>query len=331
MSTPEALWHLARPRMWPYVMMLVGAGYGWAHWDRALDARGLEHVPVVMLAWTLLHAGTLWINSAVDRDEGEVLLGRAVPPPRGTMQYGYAALVGTVLLGSLAGVTVGVVAALCATLSVLYSHPRFFWKGDALGGPAVNLIGYGLASPMVGFVIVGVPATPRTLVVWPLMGLAVLGMFFAAQAFQGEEDRQRGYHTLVATHGSAVVISAARWCINVSVAGGVVLALIGWLPRSCLVCVPGWWVLDRWLVAWAREPNGGTEAWARGFTKRLLWVGLLGLFAALGDYVWDSWQNRPVAGLGTEAGHPPDRPLLPPGQMRLWERSVGGVIQETLP
>lgn len=322
----RALWHLGRPTMLPYVLMLVGAGYGWAHWDRALETRGLGDLGWVLAAWTCLHVGTLWLNAAVDRDEGEVLFGRAVKPPWLTGPSAYVALAATVLLASFAGIGPALAAAACVVLSVLYSHPATLWKGHPLGGPAVNLFGYGLLSPLVGFLVVDVPTTLRSVVVWLLLGVAVLGMYFAAQAFQADEDRERGYRTLVATHGPGVVLRAARACIALAITSGLLLAAAGWLPRACLLCLPGWWVLDRWLVAWSAAPEGGSAAWARGFTQRLLWVGLIGLAGAFADYARDSYQGRPVAGLGTQAGHPPDRPLLPPREMRLWEARSGLVL-----
>ena len=49
-----AWWHLSRPRMLPYVLMLVLAGYGWAHWDRALAAQRPDRLVLVLLAWSLL-------------------------------------------------------------------------------------------------------------------------------------------------------------------------------------------------------------------------------------------------------------------------------------
>ncbi|MCA9571391.1 MAG: hypothetical protein KC656_26310, partial [Myxococcales bacterium] len=64
------LWTLARPRLMPFVVGLVVLGYAWAHWDRALVVRGGRELLVVCVAWALLHAGTLWLNAALDRDEG---------------------------------------------------------------------------------------------------------------------------------------------------------------------------------------------------------------------------------------------------------------------
>ena len=50
----------------------------------------------------------------------------------------------------------------------------------------------------------------RTVVVWLCGGSGVLGCYFAVQAFQADEDRARGYRTLVATHGPKAVLLAGR-------------------------------------------------------------------------------------------------------------------------
>lgn len=319
LPTWQALWVLSRPKLLPYVLLLVAAGWGWAHWDRALVLQDGRAFGLVLIAWTLLNAGTLWLNAALDRDEGEVLMGRAVPPPPGIVGYAYVALVGCVLLAFAADLVAGLAGLGGAALAVAYSHPRLAWKQHPLGGPFVNFVGYGLLSPLAGYAVVDVGTTLRTLVVWPLGALGVLGCYFAAQAFQGAEDAARGDRTLVATHGPRVTLQVARLCIGIGIVGGATLAAVGWLPRVCLVVLPlGWWV-DRWLVAWSSQPEGGDERWARGLAKRLLISGLLALALAIGDYVRASYAREPVAGLNTVGGHPPDRPLLAPAAMRRWE------------
>lgn len=304
-----ALFRLARPRLLPYVLGLVLLGFAWAHWDRALTLRGGEGIVWVLLAWTALHAGTLWLNAALDQDEGEVLFGRPVRPPAGTSIAAYVALALTVPLAWFGHPLAGVAGLVCALLAVGYSHPRLAWKGHPLGGPVVNIVGYGLLSPLAGWAVVAVPPDPRTVLVWILFALAIFGTYLAAQAFQQDEDRGRGYRTLVATHGPRVVLQGARITIGIAMIGGLFLAAIGWLPRICLVGVVGWGAVDRQLSAWANLPNGGTEADARGFATRMLFAALLGIVLALGQYTVDSLSRRPVAGLGTVAGHPPDTPI----------------------
>ena len=323
---------LARPRLLPYVALLPLVGYGWAHWDRALTPVDGPGILVVMLAWALLHAGTLWLNAAVDRDEGEVLLGESIPVPPGIEAWGYLALAACVALAAAVDPISGVAALICAVLAVLYSHPRTLWKGHPVLGPFTNLAGYGLLSPLAGWAVVDVPPDARTAAVWGLGGLGILGVYFAAQAFQQEEDTARGYRTLVATHGPRGAVLAGRWCIGVGFLAAVALAVLGWFPRICLLAAPlGVWV-DAWFVRWAREPDGGGEVWARGMANRLFVAGLAVLVLVLGVYVDQARRDVPVAGLGTAAGLPPDRPLLGPHAMGRWERAraLDGVPHPTL-
>jgi 4-hydroxybenzoate polyprenyltransferase len=322
-QTARALWILSRPRLAPYVVTLTLVGFVWAHWDRALRLRGGSEWLLVAAAWLALHAGTLWLNAALDRDEGEVLYGRAIPPPPGVAGYGYAALALSVLLAVLAGPIAGACAALCVVLSVLYSHPATRWKGHPLGGPLVNGLGYGLLSSLAGWSAAGVSANPRTVVIWLLSSLGVMGCYFAAQAFQGQEDAERGYRTFVVTHGPAATLRLARLCLAAGFVGGMILSIVGWFPRVCLAGMPMWLWVDDWLRRWAAQPGGGSAAHAQTMARRLLVSVLVCLTLVCGEYVRESFAREPVAGLGTLAGHPVDRPRLPPRELIAWEKASG--------
>ena len=189
--------------------------------------------------------------------------------------------------------------------------PRLALKGHPLGGPVVNIVGYGLLSPAAGWSVVDVTLNPRTAAVWALCALGIFGTYLAAQAFQGDEDAARGYRTLVATAGPEAVLRAARASVGLALLGGMTLAAIGWLPRLCLFGTIGWWIVDRHLARWSRLEGGGTEADARGFTQKMLYAALLGVGLALAQYTADSLAFRPVAGLGTASGHPSDRAISP--------------------
>ncbi len=319
-ETLSALWAHARPKFSIYLLLLVLAGYGWAHWDRALTVRNPGPLVLVLLGWWLLNAGTLWLNAELDQDEGPVLLGtRAARPPH-LWAWGYGALALAVGIVAIAHPLAGLACGLSAGLAVLYSHPRTVWKGHPLGGPLVNGLGYGLLTPLAGWAVVDVSPTPRTLVVWGLGLIGVLGCYFSAQAFQGPEDAARGYRTLVVTHGPEATIGAARALVAAALLGACALAVVGWIPRACLVIAPLALWNDAWFRAWLAQPGGGTEASAREMARRLLLTGLAGFALATVVYLNDSFQGRPVAGLGTAAGHPADRPLLSPAAMRAWER-----------
>ena len=305
MSTARALWLLSRPRLLPAVVLLVLGGFGLAHWDRALPLRGAVELSWVLAAWIALNAGTLWLNASVDRDEGEVFYGEAVAPPAGLAGYAYAALAVCVALALPAGPVCATLAAACAALAVLYSHPRTLWKGHPVLGPAVNVVGYGWLSPLAGAACLAVPLTARVALIVGIVGVAVLGGYFAAQAFQHDEDRARGYRTLVVTHGPRTTVWAARLCLGIAWGGVMVLAVVGWLPRALLLGLPLWLWVDRYATRWLCDPEGGTEADARELARRVAWVVLAGFLLIFAQYVVSSFAGEPVAGLGTAAGHPP--------------------------
>ncbi|MCB9682819.1 MAG: hypothetical protein H6733_15235 [Alphaproteobacteria bacterium] len=307
---------LARPRLLPFVLALPLLGFGWAHWDHALPATGVDRLPWLLAAWTALHAGTLWLNAALDRDEGPVLLGASVAPPRGVVGVGGLALGVAVVLGARAAAGVGVIAAVSAALAVAYSwpgRPDRAWKGHPVLGPLVNVVGYGVLSPWAGWWLADVTAGPRTVAVEGVVMAGVAGCYLAAQAWQGAEDRARGYRTLVAVAGPAATLRGVRLCLGVAFALAVGLACIGWLPRALLLALaPGWWAVDAHVRAWARRGSGGGPGDAVQLARRIGWTTVAVVVVATGVYVRDSLRGGPVAGLATEGGQPPPAAVRAP-------------------
>ncbi len=289
----------ARPRLLPFVLLLVLAGYGWAHWESALPLTSAWGLVMVLLSWTALHSGTLWWNAARDRDEGPVLFGE--PGRGGSVPAALIALVTSVLLAASVGPWAASCAAVSALLAVGYSHSKIAWKGHPFLGPLVNFLGYGLLSPAVGYAVVGPTVGPRTVLIWVFSGIGVLSMYFVAQAFQQDEDRSRGDRTLVATGGPRAAIAAARICLAVAASGGLVLVLAGWLPTLLGCSVPLWFWVDRGLRSATHSPS---EMWARAMVFRLGAAAVAALLFALMSYVADSSSGGPVAGLATNGGHP---------------------------
>jgi 4-hydroxybenzoate polyprenyltransferase len=280
------------------VLGLPAFGYGFAHWDRALDLVAPLRVVLVLAAWWFLSAGTLWLNAALDRDEGEVLMGPTAAVPAGVERWGFAGLVLSVALAALAGTVAGACAGGCALLAVLYSHPAIAWKGHPLLGPLTNVLGYGLLSPVAGWSVVGAEPAPRSLAALLMVGGWVGATYFGAQAFQGDEDRRRGYRTLVVSHGPQAVVTVTRALFAATFLAGGSLAALGVFPRAVLFGVPAWLLLDRHLAAWAREPEPGA-AGGRGMLRRATVLALTVLVAVTVEHVWNSLLGRPPAGLGT--------------------------------
>lgn len=302
LSVPRAAVVLARPAMVPWLWLLVCLGFGFGHWDHAAPLQGaaaVERLGVVLFAWTLLHVGAMWRNAARDRDTGPVMFGRAVPVPRGLGVAGDAALLGAGLAGLLGPPVAAVSVAVCALLGVAYSHPGAAWKGHPVLGPAVNVVGYGLLSPLAGWSAAGLPATPRLLSLLLGSSLALAGLTFAAQVFQGAEDAARGDRTLVVTHGPAVCVEAARWLFLLALGVLLVQAAIGWLPRLLLlVAVPGLG-MARHLASWAREPLLDGPGQARRTFQWMVGIGVLLVGLALVDFALGTHTGQPVSGLGT--------------------------------
>jgi 4-hydroxybenzoate polyprenyltransferase len=297
---------LARPKLLPFVLGLPLLGFGFAHWDRAMPLTGADGLLWLLAGWTALHIGTLWLNASVDRDEGAVLFGsRAEPPDQlGFGAWGMLVLAPILSLG--AAPEVAAICAVCSLLAVGYSAPFTLWKGHPIGGPVVNGLGYGLLSPAAGWLLVGQPMTPRAGVVGLLLCAAVLGVYFAAQGFQEDEDAARAYRTLVVTHGPQRTLDLAGALLSAAFLGAMGLALLGWLPRSILLSS----VLAVWAISWFRQwrstAGGGTEADARELVRRIALVGLGCFCLAFVEYAHESLNGEAVAGMGTPSGHPPD-------------------------
>jgi 1,4-dihydroxy-2-naphthoate octaprenyltransferase len=316
-----AWWRLARPAGLWLPPLLPALGYGFAHWDRAVPAWRPAALGWLILAWAALQAGTLWLNAARDRDTGPVLLGHPTPIPHGTVTLGRAALLAAVALALPAGPLPALCAAGCAGLALLYSHPRHPWKAHPVGGPVVNVVGYGLLSPLAGWAILPAPPTARAGLTLGLCALTVLGWTWAAQAFQEAEDKARGDRTLVATHGPRAALGAA-WLSTTAVTLGVaVLVVVGWYPRACGVALPALLMGNGLLLRWRARAPGAVEP-----VRGVIAAGLVGLVLMVGGataaHLWADHHDRPVAGLGTAAGHPPDRPRLPPSRLLLEDARI---------
>jgi len=249
--------------------------------------------------WVVAHAGTMWLNAALDDDQGEVLLGRPVQVPKRAALYGYLAIGGAVAVSWTIDRVTFACAAICAVLSVLYSHPKLALKPTPLGGPLVNGLGYGALSPIAGWAATGAPLTWRAVITVALGVVFLLGIYWMAQVFQYEEDAERGYRTLVVTAGPKVTLRVASVCLVVSAGAAVALCAVGVYPRAVLASVPFWiWMLVH-LRRWAEAPDGGTQKHA----DRLVLIVTLAVVAAIagayGHQVHAILNGLPTGGCGT--------------------------------
>lgn len=306
-ATAGALFWLARPGGTVLLLLVPAMGYGMALWNYAMLPWRPEALLGVLLAWVLLSAGTLWLNAALDGDEGAALFASPTGRPAGLRRWGAGALAAAVLLAALSDRGAGLACGLCAALAVLYSHPRTAWKGRPVLGPLVNVAGYGILSPLAGWSVAEVPMNLRTATAFGALALVVLGSTFAAQAFQQQDDARRGYRTLVVTHGPAACLRAAHGLIHASVAVVAALMVAGYYPRLCLLGLPVFGLAEQRMRAWRRKPGGGQPGDAVGVMTRLLLGAVVLIALAYADLAYTAlWTEDPPGGAGTAVGSTPE-------------------------
>jgi 4-hydroxybenzoate polyprenyltransferase len=215
-SFPAAALAHTRPRSWPVVAghLLAGAIAG------APPDRLVAQAPWILAAaalWAVaLNGGTLALNGAVDRDEGDVGYLDAPPaPPRGLaafglglMAAGLAAAWGLAAAGA-AGPALPWLFAGCLLLSLLYSVPPIRLKARAGWDLLVNMAGYGAATFLAGWAATGAPPDAAILVAGAGFGLLFAALYPLTQIYQIEEDARSGARTLAVRLGRRRALALA--------------------------------------------------------------------------------------------------------------------------
>ena len=244
----DTILHL-RPRSWPVVFahfcagaLVVVARGGEAGASPAFAGMTLVAVALGGFIWTvLLNGGTLAINSAFDRDTGDIGYLDSPPPiPRGLAGVSVALmLLGLALAWLLGGAFFWCYAA-CLLLSLLYSVPPVRLKAVAGADVVVNMAGYGTLTFAAGCAAAGLLDT----VGWLLA--ASFGFLFGAfypmtQIYQIPEDRARGDRTLSIIIGPRRVLGLSLLAIAVAVVLQVVAGMRGGMSGGgfAVLLVPG--------------------------------------------------------------------------------------------
>lgn len=225
-----------RPAEWPIMAAhtLVGSVLA-VGLDGFLQGEHLGSILLGIGLWVVcLNGGTLALNSAFDRDEGDIAYLRQPPaPPAHLATFGFS-LMALGLLGAFF-VPAGYLAAygVCLGLSILYSVPPFRLKAVPGADWVVNMVGFGVLTPYAGWAATGIPLDR----VHGLVLLAFCPLFAAlyplTQIYQLEEDRNRGDRTL------ALMLGVRRSLVVSLVAASVAFALLalagtwaGWGPQD---------------------------------------------------------------------------------------------------
>jgi lycopene elongase/hydratase (dihydrobisanhydrobacterioruberin-forming) len=193
-----------RPFEWPII-----AGHTFAGYLLAVGVSGALRGDDLMPAlfgiglWVVcLNGGTLALNSAYDRDEGDIAyLRRPPPPPRHLAAFGLGLMGVGAFLAVLLPSGYVVAYLICLILSVLYSVPPFRFKAVAGVDWIINMLGFGTLTPFAGWSAAGVPVGPVGRLI--LLGFCPLfaGLYPLTQIYQMEDDARRGDRTLAIVLG----------------------------------------------------------------------------------------------------------------------------------
>ncbi|MDP1830660.1 MAG: prenyltransferase [Geothrix sp.] len=253
------LLHL-RPLEWPIMTahFLLGTllALGW----------GLPARPT-LLGWlvfvALMNGGTLAINSAFDRDEGDIGYLKAPPkPPEHLLAFSSTLLGASAVLGFLLPLPFALINLACIVMSVLYSVPPARLKARAGWDLLINCVGFGLLTPLAGWALTGRPFSGAILLASAGFAFLFAALYPMTQIYQVAEDSRRGDRTLVIQVG--VGRSLALALLAALVAHGCLMAGVLAMGRSPLPLVPSLlaWsvVLLPWLRGWRTWTDRQHEA-----------------------------------------------------------------------
>jgi lycopene elongase/hydratase (dihydrobisanhydrobacterioruberin-forming) len=259
----DYLLHL-RPAEWPIMAAHTAVGYLLAV-GLVGAGRGERLVPALvgLALWVVcLNGGTLALNSAFDRDEGDIAyLRRPPPPPR----YLAGFSIGLMVVGQVIAFGLpepfAMLYAVCFVLSVAYSVPPLRLKAVAGADWLINMWGFGTLTPAAGWAATGIPlVTARGLVLLAFCPLFA-SLYPLTQLYQVEEDTRRGDRTLATALGIrrslTVSVAAAALAFAVFATAGLASgwrlgASDGWRWAALAVALLAWTaVLLPWRAHWA--------------------------------------------------------------------------------
>ncbi|HEU5305100.1 MAG TPA: UbiA family prenyltransferase [Gemmatimonadales bacterium] len=193
-----------RPAEWPVMAAHTGVGFLLA--VGVSGAAEGEHLAPALLGlglWVVcLNGGTLALNSAYDRDEGDIAyLRRPPPPPMHLALFGLGLMVAGLLGALYLPPAYRAAYAVCLGLSVLYSVPPFRLKATPGADWIINMVGFGTLTPYAGWAATGLPVHATGALV--LVGFCPLFAAFypLTQLYQREEDQRRGDQTFAGMLG----------------------------------------------------------------------------------------------------------------------------------
>jgi len=210
-SRLDYLLHL-RPAEWPIMAAHTAVGYLLAVGlcGAAAGAR-LGPAFLGLALWVgCLNGGTLALNSAFDRDEGDIAyLRNPPPPPRRLATFALLLMASGQVVALTLPLAYQAVYAACFLLSVLYSVPPIRLKAVAGADWLINMVGFGTLTPLAGWAATGRPLETTAAIVLLAFCPLFAALYPLTQLYQLEEDARRGDRTLALILGARRSLDAA--------------------------------------------------------------------------------------------------------------------------
>jgi 4-hydroxybenzoate polyprenyltransferase len=210
-SRLDYLLHL-RPVEWPIMAAHTTVGYLLAvGLGGAAQGERLGAALAGLALWVgCLNGGTLALNSAFDRDEGDIAYLRNPPPPPRRLAAFALLLMASGQVAALALPAAYQAAyAVCFVLSVLYSVPPIRLKAVAGADWLINMVGFGTLTPFAGWAATGRPLGATEAIVLLAFCPLFAALYPLTQLYQMEEDARRGDRTLALIFGVRRSLDAA--------------------------------------------------------------------------------------------------------------------------
>jgi lycopene elongase/hydratase (dihydrobisanhydrobacterioruberin-forming) len=242
-----------RPRAWFIVIAHMSIGFFLAT-GANLTGENITRWLLAALVWGILgNGGTLALNSAFDRDEGDIgYLDNPPPVPN------HLALFAVILMGL--GLPIAyylgwrflIATIACFLMSILYSVPPFRFKARAGLDVLINSTGFGALTIYAGWASANHPTVPPIINVAVAFFFFFLGFYPLSQIYQMGEDSARGDNTLSLALGKQNALLVACFGVGAGFAFlltetinhymqvrslGLILAFIAW----ALVLIP-WYI-----------------------------------------------------------------------------------------
>jgi 4-hydroxybenzoate polyprenyltransferase len=169
------------------------------------------------LAWGALGSGgTLSLNSAFDKDEGDIGYLDAPPSvPRHLASFALILMLLGIPIALMLGWRFSVVYGICLAMSLLYSVPPFRFKARAGLDVLINATGYGGLTIYAGWAATGQPLRPPVINVVVAFFWFFVGFYPLTQIYQMAEDAERGDYTLALALGKQNALCLAILAVGV--------------------------------------------------------------------------------------------------------------------